>query len=158
MKRIAILALLVTALPITSIAHAQEAIQEAADANDPRLPKRLILIWDPVERKLDGTPTGRIFQVPSGWQLCDGTNGTPNLASRFIKGVKSLSDAGQTGGRADIPTQGAHQHSRLQIRRNGFGDDNADNTFGNTPDGGHNHGSINEPPFYTLAYICRYRS
>jgi hypothetical protein len=33
--------------------------------------------------------------VPSGWALCDGTNGTPNLVNRFIMGAAT---AGATGG------------------------------------------------------------
>jgi hypothetical protein len=33
--------------------------------------------------------------VPSGWALCDGTNGTPNLVDRFIMGAAT---AGATGG------------------------------------------------------------
>jgi len=40
----------------------------------------------------DGVPIGAIImwsgaQIPTGWQLCDGTNGTPNLKDRFIVGA-----------------------------------------------------------------------
>lgn len=57
-------------------------------------------------------PTGTI---PTGWQLCDGTNSTPDLRDRFIVGSGSTYSAGDTGGAntvtlttADIP---AHLHS-----------------------------------------------
>jgi len=38
--------------------------------------------------------SGTIGNIPTGWKLCDGTNGTPNLVDRFIVG--STSDSGQT--------------------------------------------------------------
>jgi hypothetical protein len=30
--------------------------------------------------------------IPSGWAICDGNNGTPNLIGRFIKAVGSASE------------------------------------------------------------------
>lgn len=36
---------------------------------------------------------GTVAQIPAGWQLCDGTNGTPDLRNRFIIGA-SQDDAG----------------------------------------------------------------
>jgi hypothetical protein len=38
----------------------------------------MILLW-----------SGAIANVPSGWVLCDGTNGTPNLVDRFVIGAAS---------------------------------------------------------------------
>lgn len=38
-------------------------------------------------------------EVPYGWLLCDGTNGTPDLRNRFIMGARA-SDVGKTGGEA----------------------------------------------------------
>lgn len=32
---------------------------------------------------------GDLANIPSGWHLCDGSNGTPNLSSRFLEGVTS---------------------------------------------------------------------
>jgi hypothetical protein len=28
---------------------------------------------------------GASSEIPEGWAICDGTNGTPNLIGRFIK-------------------------------------------------------------------------
>ncbi len=42
-------------------------------------PSRLIMIWSP--------PAGWNGQAPSGWALCDGTNGTPDLRGRFVVGA-----------------------------------------------------------------------
>lgn len=54
------------------------------------LPVGSILIWS--------SSTGTI---PSGWQLCDGTNGTPNLINRFVIGASPSLIVGSTGGSAD---------------------------------------------------------
>jgi len=45
--------------------------------------------------------SGSIASVPSGWQLCDGTNGTPNLRDRFVVGAGSTYAVNATGGSAD---------------------------------------------------------
>ena len=46
------------------------------------VPKGVIVMW-----------SGRIADVPSGWALCDGNNGTPDLRERFIVGA-SQDDSG----------------------------------------------------------------
>ena len=33
--------------------------------------------------------SGTIASIPTGWQLCDGTNGTPDLRDRFIVGART---------------------------------------------------------------------
>ncbi len=45
--------------------------------------------------------SGTIATIPSGWALCDGTGGTPNLVNSFVKGVAtSVTNPGGTGGAA----------------------------------------------------------
>jgi hypothetical protein len=40
-----------------------------------------------------------LAEIPVNYQLCDGTNGTPNLLQRFIRGVEdATTDPGNTGG------------------------------------------------------------
>jgi microcystin-dependent protein len=41
---------------------------------------------------------GSIGSVPSGWYLCDGSNGTPDLRDRFIIGAGTSYAVGATGG------------------------------------------------------------
>lgn len=43
--------------------------------------------------------TGSLSSIPSGWLVCDGSNGTPDLTDRFVKGDSSP-DSGSyaTGG------------------------------------------------------------
>jgi hypothetical protein len=49
------------------------------------IPSGVIAMW-----------AGLVANIPSGWNLCDGTNGTPDLTDRFIKGGVP----GSTGGGA----------------------------------------------------------
>lgn len=41
---------------------------------------------------------GSIGSVPTGWYLCDGTNGTPDLRDRFVVGAGSTYSVAATGG------------------------------------------------------------
>lgn len=43
---------------------------------------------------------GLISAIPTGWNLCDGTLGTPDLRSKFIKGSAAGINPGATGGSA----------------------------------------------------------
>lgn len=45
--------------------------------------------------------SGSIASIPSGWALCDGSNGTPNLRDRFVVGAGSTYAVNATGGSAD---------------------------------------------------------
>lgn len=47
----------------------------------------MILMW-----------SGSIDTIPSGWHLCDGTNGTPDLRDRFIVGAGNGYIVGASGG------------------------------------------------------------
>ena len=42
--------------------------------------------------------TGNLGDIPAGWHLCDGTNGTPDLCDRFLTGVGNSYSLGDTGG------------------------------------------------------------
>jgi microcystin-dependent protein len=42
--------------------------------------------------------TGSIASIPTGWQLCDGTNGTPDLRDKFIVCAGSSYSISSTGG------------------------------------------------------------
>ncbi len=47
--------------------------------------------------------SGSTDNIPDGWALCDGSNGTPDLLNRFIKSVDSAStNPGLTGGSASV--------------------------------------------------------
>jgi len=43
--------------------------------------------------------SGVLSSIPSGWLLCDGNNGTPNLIDRFLQGISTAAtNPGTTGG------------------------------------------------------------
>jgi microcystin-dependent protein len=52
---------------------------------------------------------GLSSNIPEGWELCDGSNDTPNLVDKFIVGAGDTYTIGNTGGFADaiVPT---HNH------------------------------------------------
>jgi microcystin-dependent protein len=51
------------------------------------VPAGVILLW-----------SGSIASIPSGWNLCDGTNGTPDLRNRFVVAAGDTYAVGDTGG------------------------------------------------------------
>jgi len=59
----------------------------------------MILLW-----------SGAIANIPNGWSLCDGTNGTPNLTDRFVVGAGNSYAVDATGGSADAVVV-SHTHS-----------------------------------------------
>jgi microcystin-dependent protein len=72
--------------------------------------------------------------VPTGWALCNGGNGTPNLLDRFIIGAGGALGIGTTGGSANATlvshthtastdSAGIHAH-RLYISQNSSGNTN----------------------------------
>jgi len=79
----------VAANETTSIVNTD--IDEGRVFVDP-LPTGLISMWH-----------GTLANIPSGWILCDGTNSTPDLREKFIRGSPAATDPGSTGG-ADTHT------------------------------------------------------
>jgi microcystin-dependent protein len=55
------------------------------------LPVGTILMW-----------FGALGSIPTGFQLCDGTNGTPDLRGAFPRGAGGAIALGQTGGAASV--------------------------------------------------------
>lgn len=46
--------------------------------------------------------SGSADDIPEGWALCDGTNGTPDLRDRFIVGAGGEYTVGDTGGAKEV--------------------------------------------------------
>ena len=59
-------------------------------AASPTLPTGVILIW-----------SGSTGSIPSGYVICDGSNGTPDLRNSFVLGAGNSYTVGQTGGSTD---------------------------------------------------------
>jgi len=67
------------------------------------IPTGMISIW-----------YGAVGSVPSGWYLCDGTNGTPDLRDRFIVGAGNNYAVGAVGGTADAVVVD-HTHTATSV-------------------------------------------
>jgi microcystin-dependent protein len=104
---------------------------------NPFVPSGVIVMW-----------SGTIATVPTGWYLCDGQNGTPNLLDRFIVGAGNLYSMNDTGGSSDAvvvshthtgstATGGAHSHSWSGSRQQaGVDDGNNQRQFSKGDNGG----------------------
>lgn len=54
---------------------------------------------------------GTLLTIPSGWALCDGTNGTPNLRDKFVVGAGTSYAVGANGGSTTSTAAGGHTHT-----------------------------------------------
>lgn len=75
------------------------------------IPSGIIAMW-----------SGIVSNIPDGWLLCDGNNGTPNLLDRFIVGAGSSYTPGVMGGSAThkltIDEMPSHRHDVAYISTN----------------------------------------
>jgi microcystin-dependent protein len=148
-------------------------ILQNSSATASPIPAGLISMW-----------SGSIGSIPSGWALCNGSNGTPDLRDRFVIAAGSTYSVGQTGGSADaivvththtatsVVSDPGHAHSGV-INDSGVGELAAgtgvpynrflttnSNTTGITvattnASTGSSATGANLPPYYALAYIMK---
>lgn len=83
--------------PTASVSTDNTQIATTAFVRD-IIPAGIISMW-----------SGSIVSIPSGWALCDGNNGTPNLLDRFVISAGSTYNVGATGGNKDAIAI-AHSH------------------------------------------------
>jgi hypothetical protein len=137
------------------------------------LPSGVIMLW-----------SGSVFAIPTGFLLCDGTNGTPDLRDRFIVGAGGVYGPGTTGGSADAivvshthtatssVSDPGHAHSYLAPQGTSSGgafgsvvDNAVGSTTGSAGTGisvtttvnstGGSGTNANLPPYFALAYIMK---
>lgn len=90
---------------------------------------------------------GLAADCPSGWRICDGTGGTPDLRDRFIVGAGNsyaLSDGG--GSVSQTITVGAHTLTTAEIPSHSHGVNDPGHSHG-LSDPGHGH-SVSDPGHY----------
>ena len=73
-------------------------------ANLEAIPKGIVAMW-----------AGELINIPTGWKLCDGLEGRPNMLARFIRGIQtSVTNPGATGGADSLTLSAAnmpnHKH------------------------------------------------
>lgn len=95
------------------------------------LPPGIIAMWH-----------GLLADIPTGWLLCDGSSGTPDLRAKFVEGAAIGIDPGATGGNV------SHTHSITRF-----------NEVRGTGEQSHPHSptatgsSDGRPPYYDVAFI-----
>ena len=67
------------------------------------VPSGMILLW-----------SGSIGSIPSGYYLCDGSNGTPDLRNRFVVGAGDSYAVNATGGSTDAIVV-SHTHTATSV-------------------------------------------
>jgi microcystin-dependent protein len=135
-------------------------------------PAGVIVLW-----------SGSIGSIPSGWALCNGSNGTPDLRDRFVVGAGSTYAVDATGGSADaivvshthtatsVVTDPGHTHTVNASTSYGgstdfaaaFGGGSLTTNSGTTgitvattnASAGTSGTNANLPPYYALCYIMK---
>lgn len=142
-----------------------------AGAASGAFPSGGIIIW-----------SGASSAIPSGWYLCNGSNGTPDLRDRFVVGAGSTYSVGNTGGSKDAivvshthsATDSGHQHDAPSGTINVFGTGSSGTTgkYNGSASGtrdltssssanisvsttGASGTNANLPPYYALCYIMK---
>jgi len=142
-------------------------------------------IYDIVNRNIDGFPIGGICMwsgdpsaLPTGWSLCDGTSGTPDLRGRFVVGYDDrdadpLNDiwdinynvVGNDGGEKkhqlavnELPTH-THKIDEVDVQSGTGATVLSAGTgaaaTGNVDNVSLNRSHENRPPYFVLAYIMK---
>lgn len=123
------------------------------------MPAGVIVMW-----------SGAIANIPTGWALCDGSPGTPNLSGRFIVGYNAADEdynvISKMGGSKAVTLV---QNQLPAVMNFGFSVYNEGGNGYIASGGGANEGFFtrpftnagggqpfnNRPPYYTLAYIIK---
>ncbi|MBL7157322.1 MAG: hypothetical protein ISS92_04055 [Candidatus Omnitrophica bacterium] len=155
-----------TRLASVGYAYKAEHAVIADNLTIPELPSGVIVMW-----------SGAIVDIPEGWALCDGTNGTPDLRDRFIVGASQddgpIAKTTVKGSLQQIG--GEHEHTLTEnelashhhtvyassttgggsqiVADSGGGSDSVYNE--NTSNTGSDAAHENCPPFYALAFIMK---
>ena len=110
------------------------------------LPTGIICLW-----------YGAIVNIPAGWIICDGNNGTPDLRDKFIVGAGSTYAVDANGGAAvhnHAFTGNGHVHSLGAGTDLAAGVGFSDDTSLQPTAGATDNGS-SLPPYHALAYIMK---
>ena len=110
----------------------------------PSLPSGSITEW-----------SGAILDIPDGWLLCDGNNGTPDLRDKFIVGAGLTFAVGNEGGSINHThtlTCDGHLHDLTPGSSVGGGPNWAKYTNKSFPTGTANAADT-KPPYFSLAFI-----
>ena len=162
----------ISALSASKLTGALPAISGANLTGIEAFVQGMIILW-----------YGNTGNVPTGFALCDGNNGTPDLRNRFVVGAGDSYNPNDTGGATSntltsdqLPTHThsasitdpGHQHSTsfdgkkyfpgggsTSVSYGGAGGYPADVFSMSNPTSGESVTNKNLPPYYALAYIMK---
>jgi hypothetical protein len=155
-----------TGASVSSYDNIYGILQSAPSVTPSSVPTGCILIW-----------SGAIGNIPSGFIICDGTNGTPDLRDRFVLGAGNNYAVSATGGSTDAIvvshthtlTDPGHSHNYDKAVSTAPQSGNSTPCFvGNTStptstattgitiaSAGTSGANANMPPYYALCYIMK---
>lgn len=100
--------------------------------------------------------SGAIVDIPTGWYLCDGNNGTPDLRNRFVIGAGDTYSVDDTGG------ANTHIHSLIGSHTHQLGPGaqiatgaNWSNITGDPSKKAETSPASSLSPYYSLAFIMK---
>ena len=137
-------------------APVQSVNGEEGDVEVGVIPEGVIVMW-----------SGATTDVPSGFTLCDGTDGTPDLTDRFVVGAGGQYAPDDTGGADEVQLTEAEMPSHTHGIDVTFGAGNDEGIHHKTDDSdfidddnstkatGGDEPHENRPPYYALAYIMK---
>lgn len=126
--------------------------------NAPGIPSGLIAMW-----------SGAANKIPSGWVLCNGFNGTPDLRDRFIVGAGSSYSVGAKGGSdtvtLTVDQMPSHNHKSMVSYGKNTGNGTIfpyasvyEYTYAHpevVQSTGGSQSHENRPPYYALCFIMK---
>lgn len=101
---------------------------------------------------------GSLETIPDGWALCDGTNGTPDLGRKFVRGSNDIQAPGSTGGtntHVHDFTGDGHYHSILGVHGPAAAGSNGPELTSSDPAVGTTDLTNHLPSYHSLAYIMK---
>jgi hypothetical protein len=104
--------------------------------------------------------------APTGWAICDGSGGTPDLREKFIRGSSTLVPIGSTGGNTSVTLglSNLPDHTHGGVGLSTVSSDNTAGGYSYAATSGFTTGVTGLvtttpfnilPPFYALAYIIK---
>lgn len=151
---------------LATTAFVKTAVDAAVATIPANIPTGGIILW-----------SGSVGAIPTGWVLCNGSNGTPDLRSRFVVGAGSTYNVAATGGSANAVvvshthsiTDPGHAHTYTSKGATNSGVDQWNGIVGRlgsiststattgiaVNSTGQSGVDANLPPYYALAYIMK---
>lgn len=135
-----------------------EVFDTSVDIFSPKVPVGAIVIW-----------SGEAYNIPTGWHLCDGEDGTPDLRDKFVLGAGTDYAVGNTGGdrtvtltTTQIPSHAHTYYRNTTTVKVATSTSSSASTVTTSATSSANSGYVggtaaheNMPPYYTLCYIMK---